>query len=304
MERYFHCTNRGYSSARTSPFRTWYKSLLQLRHLADEDKKLAVFTATATRQTKQRIFEVMGHFAVSTFCLERSPLKNNIKYAVCYISNSLKLETIFASLINEIMVSKENTKRTIRYCQTRTQCAVLRRMFMLKLGDSFYLHRQNSAWNRIVDMYHAGTPPKAKSFILPQAIQENSHMRILICTVAFGIGINCRVFTRIIHFGPSKNLESFVQECGRAGRNGEESVCYLLYNSLLASRSADAMKDFMYSTECRRRSNAKYFSNNTPSALSCNCCKICAQKCACDVNRSCQELLTFPLHENADMDNA
>ena len=237
--------------------------------------KFAVFTATATKQTKQRIFEVMGLSAVSTFCLERSPLKDNIKYSVSYISNTMKTEAIFGSLLNEIIVSKESTKRTLIYCQTRTQCALLWRMFLLKLGDCFYLHGQKGVRNRLVDMYHAGTPPKAKSFVLSQAILKKSHLRVLICTVAFGMGIDCKGFIRSIHFGPSKNLESFVQESGRAGRNGEESVCFLLYNSLLASRSADDMKDFMYSTECRRACITKHFSKNPTSALSCYCCDMC-----------------------------
>lgn len=245
----------------------------------------------------------MGLSAVSTFCLERSPLKDNIKYSVSYISNTMKTEAIFGSLLNEIIVSKESTKRTLIYCQTRTQCALLWRMFLLKLGDFFYLHGRKGVRNRLVDMYHAGTPPKAKSFVLSQAILKKSHLRVLICTVAFGMGIDCKGFIRSIHFGPSKNLESFVQESGRAGRNGEESVCFLLYNSLLASRSADDMKDFMYSTECRRACITKHFSKNPTSALSCYCCDICARKCACDVNRSCQELLTFNLDAKATMED-
>ena len=131
----FH--QQGILIIKKSPFRAWYKNLIELRHLADKDVKIAVFTATAARQTKQRVFEVMGLSAVSTYCLERSPLKDNIKYSVCYISNSMKTETIFGNLLEEIIVSKENTKRTLIYCQTRTQCALLWRMFLLKLGKRF-----------------------------------------------------------------------------------------------------------------------------------------------------------------------
>ena len=48
---------------------------------------------------------------------------------------------------------------------------------------------------------------------------------------------------------------------------------------------------------------AKYFSHSPKSALSCYCCDICARKCTFDVNKSCQELLTFFFHDDASMDN-
>ena len=68
------------------------------------------------------------------------------------------------------------------------------------------------------------------------------------CTVASGMVVNCRGVHRVIHFGPSKNIECYVQECGRAG---ELSVCVLRYNGLLRANCRDYIK--MYTT-----SNAEY----------------------------------------------
>ena len=60
-----------------------------------------------------------------------------------------------------------------------------------------------------------------------------SHLQVLIATIAFGMGVNCKGVRRVIHFGPSKNIEQYVQESGRAGRDGEDSTCIILYNGLL-----------------------------------------------------------------------
>ena len=46
--------------------------------------------------------------------------------------------------------------------------------------------------------------------------QPHGHIRVPACTVAFGMGVDCKGVHRIIHFGPSKNVECYVQECGRA----------------------------------------------------------------------------------------
>ena len=52
-------------------------------------------------------------------------------------------------------------------------------------------------------------------------------------TIAFGMGIDCKDTFRSIHFGPSKIIESLVQESGRIGRDGKQCISYVLYNGLL-----------------------------------------------------------------------
>ena len=66
-------------------------------------------------------------------------------------------------------------------------------------------------------MFHSGTPRLTKELILENIPDKNGHIRVLICTIAFGMGINCRGVHRVIHFGLASDIESYVQECGRAG---------------------------------------------------------------------------------------
>ena len=49
------------------------------------------------------------------------------------------------------------------------------------------------------------------------------------CTIAFGMGIDCADVRQVIHRGPSSDIESYVQECGQAGRNGFPSNAVLFW---------------------------------------------------------------------------
>eukprot|EP00731_Ephydatia_muelleri_P005223 Em0002g1399a len=53
-------------------------------------------------------------------------------------------------------------------------------------------------------------------------------LRIVVATVAFGMGVNCCSENQVIHWGPATDMEGYLQECGRAGRNGEFAAHYCM----------------------------------------------------------------------------
>ena len=141
-------------------------------------------------------------------------------------------------------------------------------------------------------MYHAGTPSRVKDHIVENMANEDGHLRLLISTIAFGMGVNCKRVRRIIHFGPSKSVEMYVQECGRAGRDGLPSTCILLYNGLLSTHSEKDMKEYLSSSECRRKWLMSHFgfSNELQSGDHAHsCCDICATDCECG-SEECPDL--------------
>ena len=264
------------------PFRSWYSNLGQLR-LFFKDLKLIACTATATKDTKRKIFDILNIEDQNTFIIENSPERSNIIYSNHYIDNDLEFEQIFNSVIEKIKERKDGCPRTIIYCQTRKQTAIIWRAFKLALGKDMYMSGLQLPEESFVEMFHAGTPETSKQHILNSLSIAEGHARVLICTIAFGMGIDIKSARTIIHFGPSKNVECYLQECGRVGRDGAQSHCILLYNGLLKAHCSSQMKELVSNTErCRRQEILKYFpGNHDISVTGCLCCDICAQTCTC-----------------------
>ena len=154
-----------------------------------------------------------------------------------YVENKTPLETTFSGVIDNVRVKRESCTRTVIFCQTRRQCASLYNTFKESLGVDFYLKKDSNPKERLVEMYHSGSPTSVKKHIQGNIGVTEGHIRELLCTIAFGMVVDMKGVSRVIHFGPSKNIESYVQECGRAGREGQQSTCLLLYNGLMSARS-------------------------------------------------------------------
>ena len=77
--------------------------------------------------------------------------------------------------------------------------------------------------------YHAGLEPRLRAANQDRFMRGDA--RVVVATVAFGMGVDKPDVRFIIHFSPSTSLEAYAQESGRAGRDGQPSRCVLLYTS-------------------------------------------------------------------------
>eukprot|EP00112_Aurelia_sp_Birch-Aquarium-sp1_P019504 Seg483.13 transcript_id=Seg483.13/GoldUCD/mRNA.D3Y31 product="ATP-dependent DNA helicase Q-like 1" protein_id=Seg483.13/GoldUCD/D3Y31 len=284
-----HCLVQwGTSESNASPFRHWYGKIIELKSILSSTTQLAIFTATATESTKFKIFEMLQLSRSGTFCLEKNPVRSNIIYIFQQIEKDKAMKDIFSPIIEELRQEKGKTSRTVLFCQTRKHCAILYRVFSMELGNAIYANEDFSPESRYVDMFHAGTPDSVKSHIIQEMGNANSHLRVLICTIAFGMGVDCKGLHRSIHFGPSKSIEAVLQETGRLGRDGKESIAYILYNGMLCVNCDREIKHLALTEECRRREIGKHFASSLPSNLpkGCECCDNCSRNCNCDTRCS------------------
>ena len=77
-------------------------------------------------------------------------------------------------------------------------------------------------------MYLSCTDSSVKEYISKLFVTE-SHIRIIIATVAFGMGVDCPNVCQVIHLGPLEEKESYIQETGQAGCDGQQAFAMLLF---------------------------------------------------------------------------
>ena len=121
----------------------------------------------------------------------------------------------------------------------------------------------NRARFRLVDTYSSATEKEVQDSITKSFSCSKSSLRVLICTIAFGMGLDCVDVTQIIHWGPASDLESYMQECGRAGRNGH------VKNKTISN---DMTEYCFQEKRCRRSVLCDYFDSNVTDVSGFACC--------------------------------
>lgn len=77
--------------------------------------------------------------------------------------------------------------------------------------------------------YHAGKTDHQRYAI--QKMFISNQIRVLVCTIAFSMGIDKSDIQSVIHYDMPKSIENYVQEIGRAGRDGKLARCHMFLNN-------------------------------------------------------------------------
>lgn len=207
-----------------------------------------------------------------------------------------ELEDYLQWIVKTVIENGIRTPRIIIYCQTIKQSHLLYSMLRAKLGNAMFKDGVKNPHNAFIEMLHSCTPVENKSTILQSFQDKTGLIRVLVATIAFGMGVDCKGVRTVVHFGPSKNVEAYIQECGRAGRDGEPSHVWLLYNGIMQIHLEPDMKAYLKTKECRRQHILRSFDVNScthPAPLH-TCCDNCASLCDCG-SPGCKTFTIYPI---------
>jgi superfamily II DNA helicase RecQ len=136
-------------------------------------------------------------------------------------------------------------------------------------------------------MYHSETPDENKKLIVEALRSENSNKRLILSTSALGMGIDVVGCNSVVLYGPPRNVVDLIQSIGRIGRDGEQSIAIIMYNSYQCRNVDQDMKSFITCQGCRRKNlMSNFMSNKDLLELEKDvnvhtCCDICTNVCKC-----------------------
>ncbi|OKH29260.1 DNA helicase RecQ [Chroogloeocystis siderophila] len=250
-------------------FRPEYRQLQKLRHRFSGVPTIAL-TATATERVRQDIIQQLGLVEPSIHIASFN--RQNLFYEV-----QPKQKQSYQQLLQLI---RQQSGAGIIYCLSRRRVDEI--AFKLKNDGIAALP------------YHAGLSDRDRTANQTSFIRDD--VQVMVATIAFGMGINKPDVRFVIHYDLPRNLESYYQESGRAGRDGEPARCTLFLNygdiktieyliaqkpdpqeQRIAKQQLRQVIDYAEGIDCRRTIQLSYFGERFSGKCD-NCDNCCHPK--------------------------
>ena len=226
-----------------------------------------------------------------------TPERTNIKYNVINIASRDPFDLLYP-IVQNLTEKGYEADKVLIFCRIVSDVRRIYTCFDITFRENY-----EDYIKRTFGMYHSKTDEIVKAHIINQFTELRGTIRVLVSTLAFGMGVNIKGLYNIIHFGPQATLDDYFQETGRAGRDGGQSEAILvIYTKWNSKHIAKSVKEYAKNKVTGRRKLLLSIFNSSSNKFVASlhmCRDICQMKCVCCGN-SCHYESNIKLAVNID----